>query len=176
MMPIPCAQAPYANLHTMKFSHFIRSSIFALSVSTLGCAYAEPVTVGQALPRLAIQDQHEQSWQMTNSTHLLILATNRSASGVVQNLLNMQDKHFLSSRHALYAADLSRMPGLITRSFALPALRELAYPVGIVMNGKLLKDWPRHDKAVSLLWLNKGTLERIEFAQDDAQLRLALGL
>lgn len=160
----------------MKLSHFIRSSIFAISVSILGCAYAEPVTVGQALPTLAIQDQHEQSWQMTNTTRLLILATNRSASGVVQNLLNTQDKHFLSSRHALYAADLSRMPGLITRSFALPALRELAYPVGIVMNGQLLKDWPRHDKAVTLLWLNKGTLERIEFAQDDTQLRHALGL
>ena len=160
----------------MPLRHLIRCCLLVLSSLALSCAYGEPVSVGQTLPELAIHDQHEQSWQMTNATRLLILATNRSASGVVQNLLNTQDKHFLSSRHALYAADLSRMPGLITRSFALPALRELAYPVGIVMNGQLLKDWPRHDKAVTLLWLNKGTLERIEFAQDDTQLRHALGL
>lgn len=160
----------------MLLRHLIRCFLLILSSLALSCAYAEPVSVGQSLPELAIHDQHEQSWQMTHSTRLLILATNRSTSSLVQNLLNMQDKHFLSSRHALYAADLSRMPSLITRSFALPALRELAYPVGIIMNGQLLKDWPRHDKAVTLLWLNKGTLERIEFAQDDTQLRHALDL
>ena len=160
----------------MSLSHFIRYGILALSLHVLNNVYAEPVSVGQALPRLPIHDQHDQTWQVVNSTRLVLLATNRSASGVVQNLLNTQDKNFLTSRHALYAADLSGMPGLITRSFAMPALRELAYPVGIVMNGQLLKDWPHHDKAVTLLWLNKGTLERIEFAQDDTQLRHALGL
>lgn len=160
----------------MKLFPFIRSAIVALGLQIVGSTYAAAVTIGQALPVLPTQDQHERAWQVTHNTRLLILATNRAASGLVQNLLNTQDKNFLHSRQAVYAADLSRMPGLITRNFAMPALRELSYPVGIVMNGQLLSDWPRHDKAVALLWLNKGTLERIEFAQDDTQLRHALGL
>lgn len=160
----------------MKHFPFIRSALVALGLQLTGAAYAEPVSTGQVLPTLPIHDQHERPWQVTDNTRLLILATNRAASGVVQNLLNTQEKNFLHSRHAVYAADLSRMPGLITRSFAMPALRELAYPVGIVADGQLLKEWPRHDKAVTLLWLNKGTLERIEHAQDDTQLRHALGL
>ena len=87
-----------------------------------------------------------------------------------------QPKDFLASRQAVYLADMSRMPGLITRTFALPALREQPFRIGVSLNETHLADWPRQAEAVTLIHLDQGRVQRIEFAGSEAELQRALGL
>ena len=51
---------------------------------------------------------------------------------------------------------MSKMPGFITRTFALPALREQPFEVGVSLDAKTLADWPRQDDAVTLIRLDQG--------------------
>jgi hypothetical protein len=65
--------------------------------------------------------------------------SNKPRSNWVMEVLGAQAKGFLESRHAVYVADMSRMPSFVTRTFALPALREQPFTVGVNLNAAELK-------------------------------------
>ena len=91
-------------------------------------------------------------------------------------MLAEQAAGFLATRQDVYLADMSRMPSIVTRTFALPALRELPALVGVVLDEALLKNWPRQDGAVTLIALQDGRVSTVSHASTEAQLRTALGL
>ena len=103
----------------------------ALAVVLPLCAIAGPIEPGRPLPALRLKNQHDQDWQVPVSTRLVVFAAGRKASNLVMAVLGQQHQGFLASRHAVYLADMSQMPGLITRTFALPALREQPFEVGV---------------------------------------------
>lgn len=137
---------------------------------------AAPPQLGQALPPVAVKDQHEQDWRIKPDTQLLLFAAGRKASNLALAVLGSQPKGFLATRHAVYLADMSKMPGFVTRTFALPSLREQPFAVGVVLDEKLLADWPRQDDAVTLIRLKDGQVAGVDYAKTEAQLRGALGI
>ena len=68
------------------------------------------------------------------------------------------------------------MPAFITRTFAMPSLREQPFEVGVSLDEKVLADWPRQEDAVTLIRLETGRVVSQEYATTEAQLRAALGL
>lgn len=159
--------------HMKSLKHSL--AILALALS-FGDAGAAPLQEGQPLPALQIQDQHEKPWQVAQDTQLVLFAAGRKASNLAMAVLGSQPKGFLASRQAVYLADMSKMPGFITRTFALPSLREQPFLVGVSLDEKTLADWPRQADAVTLIRLAQGRVVSQEFATSEAQLRSALGL
>jgi hypothetical protein len=80
------------------------------------------------------------------------------------------------TRHAVYLADMSKMPGFITRTFALPSLREQPFEVGVSLDGHTLADWPRQEDTVTLIRLAQGRVVSHEYLSTESQLKAALGL
>lgn len=139
-------------------------------------ALAAPVEPGHPLPGLQLKNQHDQDWRIAPDTKLVLFAAGRKASNLMQTVLAPQPKGFLAGRHAVYLADMSRMPGFITRTFALPSLRELNFEVGVSLDEKTLTGWPRQDDAVTLIRLDQGRVVSHEYLSSEAQLKAALGL
>lgn len=139
-------------------------------------ALAAPVEPGHPLPGLQLKNQHDQDWRIAPDTKLVLFAAGRKASNLMQTVLAPQPKGFLAGRHAVYLADMSRMPGFITRTFALPSLRELNFEVGVSLDEKTLAGWPRQDDAVTLIRLDQGRVVSHEYLSTEAQLKAALGL
>ena len=136
---------------------------------------AAPQT-GQLLPELKLKDQFEQPWSVVSGTKLVLFSSSRKASDMLQAVLGDQPKGFLASRQTVYLADMSRMPGLVTRMFALPALRKMPFSVGVVLDENLLADWPRQADAVTLIGLRNERVSSVTFATSDADVRTALGI
>ncbi|MDM7456346.1 MAG: hypothetical protein P3W97_003575 [Tepidimonas sp.] len=147
--------------------------VFTLGLQPARAAAVEP---GQPLPALQLKDQHGQDWRVNADTRLVLFANGRKASNLVQSVLGAQPKGFLESRKAVYLADLSRMPSFITRTFALPALREQPFTVGVVLDSALLQGWPAAEDALMLIELDDGRVKALRPVSSEAQLRAALGL
>lgn len=148
----------------------------ALSLGLSATALASPVQSGQPLPALQLKDQHDQDWRIAADTKLVVFAAGRKASNLALAVLAPQPKGFLAARHAVYLADMSKMPGFITRTFALPSLRQQKFEVGVSLDEKTLADWPRQEDAVTLIRLDGGRVVSHEYATTEAQLKAALGL
>ena len=140
------------------------------------CTLAGPIEPGRPLPALRLKNQHGQAWQVPASTRLVVFAADRKASNLVMTVLGPLHQGFLASRHAVYLADMSQMPGLITRTFALPSLREQPFEVGVSLDETLLAGWPRQTDAVTLIGLEAGRVTHFQYASSEAQLRTALDL
>ena len=135
---------------------------------------AGPIKVGQALPTLSLQNQHGQAWRIAPDTQMVIFAAGRTASNLVMAVLSSQPKGWLTSRQAVYLADMSKMPGFATRMFALPALREMPFTVGVSLQEGMLAAWPREAEGVTLIELANGLVQRIASVNTEAGLRSAL--
>ncbi|WP_333710416.1 hypothetical protein [Malikia spinosa] len=135
---------------------------------------AGPVEVGQPLPALSLKDQHDQAWQLTPETKLVLFAAGRKASNLVLAVLSTQPKGFLEQRKAAYLADMSRMPGFITHTFAMPSLRAQPFKVGVSLSEDTLRGWASEPEAVLLIDLEQGRVSRIRHASSEAELRQAL--
>lgn len=150
--------------------------ILGLVLSSTLLAQAGSLGPGLALPALQLKDQHGGAWQIAADTRLVIFAAGRKASNIALEVLGQQPKDFLASRQAVYLADMSRMPGLVTRSFALPALREQPFRVGVSLEDQALDGWPRKEDMLTLLRVEGGRITSVEYVGANAQLRSALGL
>jgi hypothetical protein len=150
--------------------------LILMATLVLRSVQAAPVEIDQALPRLVLQDQHAVPWQVRGDTRLVVFAAGRQPSNMVMEVLSGQVKGFLESRQAVYVADMSRMPGFVTRTFALPALREQPFVVGVNLDEKQLADWPRQDNAITLIHLDAGRVSSIAYVRSTAELKAALGL
>ena len=91
-------------------------------------------------------------------------------------------RHALAARGAaalgqagvVYVAAISAMPSMITKMFALPALREVPVPIGLAREAALLADVPRQKGVATMLKLRQLTVEHIGFAADAGALNAAL--
>ena len=158
-------------------SALVFTSLLAVAAGLPTVASAQTtstVQVGQRLPALALKDQHDKPWQIDANTRLLMFAASRQASNLVQAVLQNLPPDQLTRKNALYLADMGKMPGIITRTFALPALKKLPYPIGVSTDESTLAAWPRQGDAVTLIELDQHLVKRISFVSTEADLRAAL--
>jgi hypothetical protein len=139
-------------------------------------SHAAPIEPGQPLPALDLKNQHDQRWDVPAQTRLVVFAAGRKASNLALAVLGVQPQGFLASRHAVYLADMSKMPGFITRTFALPSLREQPFEVGVSLDETALAGWPREPDAVTLIGVERGRVTHVQYARSEAELRTALDL
>ncbi len=154
----------------------LRFVVVAALLTAHSWLLAAPLVEGRAIPSLAVKDQHDQPWQIKPDTVLLIYSASREASSKLQAILAQQDKNFLDSRRAAYLVNMSRMPVFITRTMALPNLRELPFRLGVVMDVKLTENWPQQGNSLTLIILKEGKVSGVSYAHNEASIRQALGL
>ena len=115
-----------------------------------------------------LPDQFGRSHTLSAGTRILIFADSQKGARLVESVLSPHPKGFLESHHAVYLADVSAMPGVIFRLFALPAMRKSPYPILLLKNAKMGKRLAKTaaDGKVTILTLNKRRVRKIEVTAD----------
>lgn len=117
----------------------------------------------QTLQNYTFEDQFAQPVILSVSTQWLVFSHDKSGGDWVKQALNEMEFTDLEARGGIYVADISAMPSLITRMFALPKMREYSFRMALDREGKPTADWPRIDGTVTLMRLNN--LEVVQLTQ-----------
>lgn len=149
-------------MHTMR-NKLLRTAATLLCSLLVTGAIAAPLAPGQAVPPLVASDQHDRPWSVAPSTRILLFAADKAASDLVTEALGERDADVLDARQAIFIADIHAMPSMITRVFALPALRALPYAVGLGRDAALTADLPRRKGQVTLIMLDNGVIGSLRF-------------
>lgn len=135
---------------------------------------ANALEVGDRLASWTLLDQFDQAFTLDNRTQTLLVARSMDAAKLVDAALQGRSKGYLEARHAVFVADIQRMPRLIAKMFAVPAMRGYDYRVMLDREGRVAARYPGAEDKVLWLQLKDGQLvERREYATA-AQLREAL--
>ena len=91
-------------------------------------------------------------------------ALDKAASDLANEVLGNEKEGVLERLQAVYVADISGMPSLVTKMFALPAMRALPFPIGLARESAVLADLPRQKAAVTVIRLADGKVQGIDYS------------
>jgi len=131
---------------------------------------------GTQLPRFALEDQHGVRVEVDEQVALLVVTRDMDAGDLVKQALAGVDQRRLDERRALYVADISRMPALVSRLIAIPRMRQRPYRVLLDRDGSATRDAPYVEKKPTVLFLDRLRITRVEHAASAEELRRLVGI
>ncbi|MBV7555888.1 FAD/FMN-containing dehydrogenase [Pseudomonas sp. PDM28] len=147
---------------------------WSLLVLSLLPLWANALEVGERLAPWTLLDQFDQAFTLDSRTQTLLVARSMEAAKLVDAALQGQPKGYLEARHAVFLADIQRMPRLIAKMFAVPAMRDYSYRVMLDREGRVAPRYPGAVDKVLWLQLKDGRLINQHEYATAAQLREAL--
>jgi hypothetical protein len=131
--------------------------LFSVAVS------AAQLAAGENLPKLSLPDQHGHKHAL-NKADKVLFAPDKAAGDLAHAVLNHTDKEGMAANGMVFISDISSMPTLVTRIFALPAMREYPYLVLLGYEHEDTAMFPRQEGRVTVLHVKAGKVARIEYA------------
>ncbi|MEJ2468024.1 MAG: hypothetical protein P8Y51_02950 [Campylobacterales bacterium] len=99
-------------------------TLFALI--TLAASLFAGIPAGNAFPATTLEDQFEKRHSVSAEDRIVLVSFERDVSNAVNAFLQKQPKGFLKVHNAKYIADISAMPTIVSKLFALPKIRRKA--------------------------------------------------
>jgi len=96
-----------------------------------------------------------------------------AAGDVVKAALGDTEQRVLDERGLVYVADISGMPAVISRMFAIPKMRKRPYRVLLDRDGAVVRDLPRVEGRPTLVALDRLRIVRIEHPASAEELKRA---
>lgn len=156
----------------------MRSVLFALAllIAPLSLAQGETASsllqTGDDFPSLQLPDAFGNAYQLPypGVRHVLFSA-DMDANDLMEQSFGELDKGDFTAAGLVYVADISGMPRLVARLFAIPSLRDYPFRVLLAREAEQLAMLPRQEGAVSVISLfQNGEVEKLDFVRDDKNL------
>ncbi len=138
-----------------------------------GAAYA-PYELGGRIDPLSLETQHGESGGIDAATKQVLFTRDMDAGKVVKAALAEGGRDLLERSGTVYVADVSAMPALIRRLFALPGLRRREYAMSLDTDGQTTSRIPRQPGKPTLIKLDALEIIGFEYPADADAVRAAL--
>lgn len=113
---------------------------------------------GERLAPWTLLDQFDAPYTLNDDTRILLVARDMGGAKLVNAALEGKPKGYLEQRHAVFLADISRMPGVIASLFALPKMRGYHYRILLDRDARIAPRYPAGEGEVLWLQLQDGRL------------------
>ncbi len=129
-------------------------------------ARADGFKPGELIQPFQLYDQHDILHGVDADTRVILFSRDMKGGDVLKAALVDMPRAYLQELKAVYITDISRMPGLIAKLFALPSMRRRPYPMLIDHDGNSTRAIPDIDGQATLVFLDALQVERIEHVAD----------
>ena len=145
--------------------------VFALLALSL---FGAPYKMGQSVMPLDLQDQFGKRTILKEMPKTLIMAFEKGTGATVNDYLAVQDKEYLKKNNAVFVADISQMPNIITEIFALPKMRKYPHTVMLIRDEEQGLRFPSEEKKITVMKFRGNFLTHVEFVSTAAELKQAI--
>ena len=102
-------------------------------------AFANSLSVGSDVSQIKIKNQFDAINPISAETKTILFASDKATSDILKEYLLSKEGDILSKNNALYVADISGMPSLISKFIALPKMKK--YPFSVMLLDDTNKDF-----------------------------------
>ncbi|MEJ2611227.1 MAG: hypothetical protein P8179_14385 [Candidatus Thiodiazotropha sp.] len=124
--------------------------------------FSAPLEIGDNLLPLSLPDQYGNLHNLSDA-HTILFAPDKETGELAHEQLQHENKTDMMAKGFWFISDISRMPGFVTRFFALPAMRK--YPYFVLLGYKEAQTaWlPSKEGALTLMQIRSGKVIAIEY-------------
>ena len=98
--------------------------------------------MGSTIPRFSLDDQHGVTRDVGPRVRAIVFSRDMDGGDFIKQSLADKNGAYLADRELVYVADISGMPALVTRLFALPSMRRRPYPLLLDRDGTRTAELP----------------------------------
>jgi len=132
-------------------------------------AFANSLTVGNELPVLTVKDQFEKQFTIDSNIKTIIFSATKDESETIRNFLATKDKDFLNTNNIAYVADITGMPSLITKFFAMPKMKKYDFSILLIdEDNKAL--FPVEQDKITIITLDNSKITDIKYIKTAEEL------
>ncbi|MCI8211391.1 hypothetical protein AUC61_17830 [Pseudomonas sp. S25] len=147
------------------------AALIGLLVS--GQAFAEGTTA--PVYKWTLLDQRDNAYTLNNDAKVLLVARSMSAAKLLNAAIEDQPEGYLEARHAVYVADIEKMPSMI-KLVAVPAMRSAKYRILLDQDGRVATRYGGDRESVQWLTLKDGVVVNEQRFTDAEKLKQAVEL
>ncbi len=108
-----------------------------LSLLVMGLSlFAGEFKIGDKIGSFSMLNQHDHKVTIDDNVTKILVSAQKDTSADINDYLNKKSKMFLKNKHAVFIANISGMPSIITKMFALPKMRKYNHDVLLVYDSE----------------------------------------
>jgi hypothetical protein len=134
------------------------------------------IVIGKELANYKLKDQFDKEHTLTNDVKKILFAFSKPTGHLMKVYLGVRPVDYLSSRDIVFIADISGMPSLIAKMFAIPDLKESKYSVLLIRkkeNAKRFRN-EEHKNEVMIITLDNKIVKNVKFVSNEEDLKKAI--
>jgi len=136
----------------------------------------EAYVVGDRMEPFSLEDQHGAEHRVDGSVRIIVFSRDMEGGDLIRQALAETQPDLLDRQHAVYVADISGMPRLIAKMFALPKMRKRPYPMLLDRDGVVTARLPDVDERATLLFCKDLRIIRVLHLADLVEVQKQLGI
>lgn len=148
--------------------------LISLSVALFGADQIKVDTKLYEMNKFKYETPQGRKMRVPNRTELIVVAFEKDTGKLVNEYLNSKDPYYMPKRHAIFIADISEMPTIITNTFALPKLRKYKHPIYLHFNDEFADFVPHKDESVTIIRVKNKKVTDVSYIKTAAQLQAVI--
>jgi len=137
---------------------------------------SDGIEIGKELKEYTFTDQFDKKHSLSNNTKKVIFVFTKPTGHLVKSYLLQQDKNYLTKRDIDFIADVSGMPSIIFKMFALPDFKKSNYTVLLIKDKEKSATFrdEKHKDSVMIITLDKKIVKDVKFVTNEKDLIKAI--
>ena len=95
-------------------------------------AVSSGIIIGKELQDFTFNDQFDKPTSLSSSTKKVMFAFTKPTGHLIKMFMADKKPDYLTSKDIIFIADISGMPSIIAKMFAIPDMQESKYPVLLI--------------------------------------------
>ncbi len=112
--------------------------------------------------------------RVSKKTTVVVIAFEQETGALVNKYLDSKKPFYLLDNHAVFIADINKMPDMITKMFALPKLQEFKHPIYLSYSEKFAKDMPHKKGQITVVEIENSKIKNISYISTKEELKKAI--
>lgn len=131
--------------------------------------FAGNLNINDKFSSFSLPDQFDKIHNVNSNLSTIIVSFEKETSKLINEYLSHKNVNFLKIHKSVFIADISSMPSIITKLFALPKMRDYKHPILLIYDEKGNK-FLKKDDNVTIYNLKNGVVSNINFVSSKNEL------
>jgi hypothetical protein len=127
--------------------------------------FSNSFNVNSNIGSFELADQFEKKHTVTSDVTTMIVSFEKDTSAGINEFLSTKEKGFLEANNAVFIADISGMPSLITSFFALPKMKKYNYNILLIYDEEE-KRFLKKEERLTVYKLENGVITSVQYVEN----------
>jgi len=127
---------------------------------------AQGLQIGSELSSLhkyRYMNQHEKLELIPNYISTIVVSFEKDNSAMINEFLQSKESDYLKKRNAIFIADISKMPSMVTKFFALPKMKKYKHTIYLHNTDEFAKYVPAKEDKATIIKFKGQTVTEISY-------------